>query len=130
MCDNMKVKFSQKVCLPKRWAAELVENTRAIVWKLDTVLVFLREIVVNTRRIMALVSVEQSVLDAIGTELSGVADAVQAIVDDQSNPLEAADLTGITQPLSRVQELLTKPQEPVEPTQPPADEDDEVSDDE
>ncbi len=65
--------------------------------------------------IMALVKVDQTVLDAIGTTLTEVADAVQVIVDDETNPLTDADLTGITTPVTRLQEILTKPETPVEP---------------
>ena len=68
--------------------------------------------------IMALVSVDQSVLDAIGTELGAIADAVQELVDNPDVPLDAADLSVITAPVARMQEALTAPEEPV---QPPAD---------
>lgn len=70
---------------------------------------------------MALVQVDQTVLDAIGSTLGDVADAVQKIVDDETNPLGEADLTGITEPVARLQEILTKPEEPVEPPVEPAD---------
>jgi hypothetical protein len=65
--------------------------------------------------LMALVQIDQSVLDAFGTTLNEIADAVQAIVDDEDNPLGDADVTGITAPIARLQEILTTPEEPVEP---------------
>lgn len=65
--------------------------------------------------IVALVSVDQSVLDAIGTELSAIGDAVQTLVDNPDVPLDAADLSVITEPISRIQNALTEPETPVEP---------------
>jgi hypothetical protein len=70
----------------------------------------------NQEKIMALVQIDQTVLDAFGSTLSEIADGVQALVDDDSNPLTDADVTGITAPITRLQELLAKPEEPVEPT--------------
>lgn len=64
---------------------------------------------------MALVQIEQSVLDAFGGTLNEVADAVQALVDDDTNPLTDADVSGIVQPITRLQSLLAKPEQPVEP---------------
>lgn len=61
-------------------------------------------------QIMAAVQVEQDTLNTIGSELSAVADAVQAIIDDPGNPLEAADLTSITEPLARIQDALPHPE--------------------
>lgn len=69
-----------------------------------------------TRRIMALVSIEQSVLDAFGTTLQEIADNVQEIVDDPSNDLGPADVSGITGAVTRLQELVAEPESPVEPT--------------
>lgn len=63
---------------------------------------------------MALVQVDQTVLDAFGATLSEIADAVQAIVDDEANPLTDADVSGITAPIARLQDILTKPETPVE----------------
>jgi archaellum component FlaC len=63
-------------------------------------------------RIMALVSVEQDVLNTIGTELTNIADAVQTLADDANNPLTAADLTVITDPLSRIENILPPTVEP------------------
>lgn len=60
--------------------------------------------------IMAQVSVEQDVLDTIGTELGAIGDAVQALVDNPGNPLTAADLTVITDPLARIQDILPHPE--------------------
>jgi hypothetical protein len=57
-------------------------------------------------QLMAQVSVEQDTLNTIGTELGNIADAVQVLVDDSSNPLQAADLTSITDPLARIQDIL------------------------
>jgi hypothetical protein len=91
-----------------KWAIELKA-------RLDVIYANQQTIMERQGIIMALVQVDQTVLDAIGTELGNVADAVQAIVDNPSVPLEAADLTGITAPVSRLQELLTKPEEPVDP---------------
>lgn len=64
--------------------------------------------------VMALVQVDQTVLDAIGDTLDEIADAVQEIVDNDDNPLQDADMTGITGPISRLQEILTKPEVPVD----------------
>lgn len=81
----------------------------------------LRKLNRNMELLMAAVQVDQTVLDAIGTELSAVADAVQAIVDNPDVPLGAADLAPITAPLARIQDALTEPETPVEPA-PPAEE--------
>ena len=70
---------------------------------------------------MALVSVDQTVLDAIGATLDEVAEAVETIVNDEDNPLGAADLTSITEPVARLQDILTKPEAPVEPAPPAED---------
>lgn len=67
---------------------------------------------------MALVQVEQSVLDAFATELANIADAVQAIVDDPGNPLQDADVSGLTSAVTRLQGMLAAPETPVE--EPPA----------
>lgn len=68
--------------------------------------------------IMALVQIDQTVLDAFGTTLGEIADGVQALVDDETNPLTDADVTGITAPIARLQEILTAPETPVEETPP------------
>ena len=70
--------------------------------------------------VMALVQVDQTVLDAIGDTLDEIADAVQTIVDNDDNPLQDADMTGITGPISRLQEILTKPEVPVDSGDEPA----------
>lgn len=70
---------------------------------------------------MALVQIDQTVLDAFGVALSEIADAVQAIVDDPGNPLGDADVTGITAPIARLQDILTTPEEPVAPVEPVVD---------
>lgn len=90
-------------CRPPRWAVQLQTDIRRII-----------ELQEYT---MALVQIDQTVLDAFGSTLSEIADAVQAIVDDETNPLGDADVTGITAPITRLQELLTKPEEPVEPAE-------------
>lgn len=75
-----------------------------------------------TRKIghlMALVSVDQTVLDGIGTELGTIADAVQALVDNPDVPLQAADLTSITDAVGRIESSLTAPETPVEPAPEP-----------
>jgi hypothetical protein len=56
--------------------------------------------------IMAQVAVEQDDLDTIGTELSNLGDAVQKLIDDPGNPLTAADLSVITEPLARIEGIL------------------------
>lgn len=65
--------------------------------------------------LMALVSVDQTVLDSIGTELGSIADAVQALVDNPDVPLGAADLSSITAAVSRIESSLTAPETPVDP---------------
>lgn len=62
--------------------------------------------------LMALVSVEQDVLDTIGLELTNLGDAVQALVDDPGNTLTAADLSVITDPLARIESILPPHVEP------------------
>jgi hypothetical protein len=91
----------------------------------ETVLLELRmihehqhHIIEKQRIIMALVKVDQTVLDAIGDTLSGILTAVEEIVADESNPLQDADLTKITGPVTALQEVLTRPTEPVEPETP------------
>lgn len=64
---------------------------------------------------MALVSVDDSVIVAIGTQLSAIADGVQTIIDDESNPLQPADLSPITDPVARIADMLAAPETPVEP---------------
>jgi hypothetical protein len=59
--------------------------------------------------LMAQVAVDQEVLNTIGEELGNIGDAVQAIVDDPGNPLEEGDLTVITEPLSRIKDILPHP---------------------
>jgi hypothetical protein len=73
--------------------------------------------------IVALASIEQSVLDQIGSSLQEVADGVQAIIDDPGNDLGPADMTAVTSAVSRLQDLVANPETPVEPTPdaPPAD---------
>jgi len=61
--------------------------------------------------IMAQVAVEQDVLDTIGQELGNIGDAVQALVDDKSNPLTEGDLSVITEPLSRIKDILPHPEQ-------------------
>lgn len=70
--------------------------------------------------LMALASIEQSVLDEIGTQLQTVADGVQAIIDDPSNDLGPADLSGITDAVSRLQGLVSEPETPVDGGDTPA----------
>jgi hypothetical protein len=60
--------------------------------------------------IMVAVQVDQEVLDSIGTELGNIGDAVQALVDSKDNPLTAADLSVITDPLARIQDALPHPE--------------------
>ncbi len=67
---------------------------------------------------MALVSIDQSVLDEIGNQLGVIADGVQAIIDDPSNDLGPADLTAVTNGVSRLQGLVAQPETPVEPEAP------------
>lgn len=63
---------------------------------------------------MALVKIDQSVLDEFGTQLSTIADEVQKLVDDESNPLSDADVSGITGPLARINTLFQAPTTPVD----------------
>lgn len=67
------------------------------------------------KEIMALVQIEQSVLDAFGETLETIVDEVQAIVDDESNPLTDADVSGIIEGLTKLEGILAQPETPVEP---------------
>jgi hypothetical protein len=58
---------------------------------------------------MTLVTVDDSLISTIGTELSAVLDGVQKIVADEANPLQAADLTPITDPIAKIQAALAAP---------------------
>jgi hypothetical protein len=73
--------------------------------------------------LVALASIEQSVLDDLGTTLGTVADGVQAIIDDPSNDLGPADLSSVNAGLARLQALVAAPETPVDenPDLPPAD---------
>ena len=65
---------------------------------------------------MALVSIDQTVLDELGNTLQTVADGVQSIIDDPDNDLGPADLSAVTDAVSRLQALVANPETPVEPT--------------
>jgi hypothetical protein len=94
------------MCWKPRWLNEIICNQHRIINRLDY--------------LMALVSVDQTVLDSIGTELGSIADAVQALVDNPDVPLGAADLSSITDAVSRIESSLTAPETPVEPPVEPA----------
>lgn len=65
---------------------------------------------------MALVSIEQSVLDELGNTLGTIADGVQAIIDDPSNDLGPADFTAVTAGVARLQSLVAAPETPADET--------------
>lgn len=69
---------------------------------------------------MTLVTVDDSVIALAGTQLSAILDGVTKIVADESNPLQAADFTPITDPIAKLQAALASPNTPVDPN-PPAD---------
>lgn len=68
---------------------------------------------------MTLVSVDDSVLATIGTELGNILTGVQTLVADEANPLQPADLSVITDPITAIQNALASPATPVVPTPDP-----------
>jgi hypothetical protein len=68
--------------------------------------------------VMTLVSVDDSVIAAIGANVSLALTGVQTIVAAETNPLQAADMTPITGPLQDLLTALQSPSTPVAPVDP------------
>ena len=62
---------------------------------------------------MALVTIDQAVIDGIVTELTTIETEVQALVASEQNNLQPADVSGITTALSAISASLTPAPTPV-----------------
>jgi hypothetical protein len=66
---------------------------------------------------MALVSIEQDVLDSVATDVSDTADILQGILDSET-PLDPADVTSLTAAVAKLKGVgvVVPVPAPVEPT--------------
>lgn len=81
----------------------------------------LHRIEADQRILMTLVSVDDSVVATIGTELATILSGVEAIVADEANPLQPADFSSITDSITKLQSALASPETPVASDPAPAD---------
>ena len=129
--ETIQVNFSDLFGKPK-WADELegkiTSNTTAVN-KLDSTIKGFTEALgssVHTTHLkldslnqkvvllMALVQIDQTVLDEIASDLQVVLDEVTAIVDNPDVPLGDADVSGITEAVNSIQAKLANPTTPVD----------------